>query len=75
VERGAGPDLAGDRRGQRLEQERRLADPIRQRRALEFDAVPAIDDALAMERNMVAILGDQDMGQQSGTRPAALDRQ
>jgi hypothetical protein len=75
MEGDAGADMAGDRRRQRFEQERRLADPVGQRRPFELDPGPDIDGALPVERGMVAILGHQDMGEEAGARPAALDRQ
>ena len=75
VEGGAGTDMAGDRRGERFEQERGLADPVGQRGARELDPGPGIDCALPVERSVVAVLGHQDMGEQARTRPTPLDRQ
>jgi len=75
VERGAGTDVAGDRRGQRLEQERRLADPVGERGTFELDAGPAVDHALPVQGQVIGILRHQDMGEQARPRPAARDRQ
>jgi hypothetical protein len=72
---GAGTDVTGDRRGQGFEQERRLADPVGERGALELDPSPGVDGALPVERSVVAVLGHQDMGEQAWTRPTTLDRQ
>jgi hypothetical protein len=74
MEGDAGTDMAGDRRRQRLEQERRLADLVDQGRPFELDPGPGIDGTLPVERRMVAILGHQDMGEETGARPASLDR-
>ena len=51
------------------------ADPVGERRAVEFDALPCVDRRLPVERGMVRILGDQHVRQEPRTRPAALDRQ
>jgi hypothetical protein len=75
MEGDAGADVAGDRPRQRLEQEGRLADPVGERRAFELDPGPGVDGALPVKRSMVAILGHQDMGEEAGARPTALDRQ
>ncbi len=75
VQRGAGPDVAADRLGQGREQERGLPDPVGQRRAVEVHAFAAIDDGLAVERQVVAVLGHQHMGDQPRPWPTALDRQ
>jgi hypothetical protein len=75
MQRCAGPNVSSDRRGQRLEQECRLADPVGQGRALELDPGAAIDDALPVQRGMVAILGHQHVGEEVRARAPALDRQ
>lgn len=74
MEGDAGADVAGDCRRQGFEQEGRLADPIGEGGALELDPSPGIDGTLSIERSMVAVLGHQDMGEETGARPAALDR-
>jgi hypothetical protein len=68
-------DMLSDRLDQRRQQPGRLADPIGQRGAVEVDALAPIDARLPVERQMIAVLADQHMGQQPGPRPAALDRQ
>ena len=54
--------------------ERRLADPARQRRAVEVEACPAHDLALAVERCMVGVFGDQHMREGALRRQGALDQ-
>jgi hypothetical protein len=55
--------------GQRLQQPSRPADPLGQGRAVELDAAAGIDQRLPVERQMIAILGDQHVGQQPWPRP------
>ena len=50
------------------------ADPVRQRRAIELDALPGVDLALAIERQVVGVFADQDMGDQRLGRQPALDQ-
>src|SRR3954453_8440964 len=66
-------DMTADRVGQRLQQRRRLADPVGQGRAVEVDAFALEDLRLAIERQMIAVLRDQHMGEQAGPWPATLD--
>ena len=49
-------------------------DPVGQRRDVELDAFAGIDGALAVERQMQAVLGEQDMGEQLGAGAPARDR-
>lgn len=49
-------------------------DPIRQGRAIELDALPGVDLALAVERQVVSVFADQDMGHQGLCRQPALDQ-
>jgi hypothetical protein len=70
-----GEDMGGNRLDQRPQLPGRLADPAGHRRAAELDAGPREDLGLAVERQVRAILVDQHMGEQAGTRPAAVDRQ
>ena len=67
--------MLADRLGEGGEQEFRLANPIGQRRAVEFDAFAGVDDGLAMQWHVVAVFGDHNMGDQAWPRPPALDRQ
>jgi hypothetical protein len=50
-----------DRRGNRVEQPRRLADPVTQSRTVEFQAFAGRDLALAIEREMIDVLRHQQM--------------
>jgi hypothetical protein len=50
------------------------AHPVGQGRHIEFDAFPRIHGALAVERNMQAVLGEQDMGEQLWPGAPARDR-
>jgi hypothetical protein len=46
----------------------RAADPVHQRRAVDIEPVTGKDLGLTIERDVVAILADQQMGQQRGAR-------
>src|ERR1700688_3380702 len=50
------------------------AHPVRQGRAVDLDAVPGEDLALPVKRKVIAVLGDQDMSEKTGTREALGDR-
>ena len=50
------------------------ADPVGQRRAIEIDALAGVDLGLAIERQVVGIFGDQDLGDRRLGRQAALDQ-
>jgi len=67
--------MAGDGVDQRAQRKGRLADPAGQRRAAEIDPAAGEDLGLAIERQVRAILVDQQMGEQPGTRPTTVDRQ
>ena len=67
--------MPADRLGQRREQELRLADPVGERGAVEFNAFAGVDDGLAVQRGVVAVLGDHHVRDQARPRPAAFDRQ
>ena len=56
------------------ERESRAPNPIRQRRAIERDALPGVDLRLAIERQVVGIFGDQHMRDQRLGRNAVLDQ-
>lgn len=66
--------LSRQRRDQRLQQGARAAYPVRQRRALQRHALPGVDLALPIQRQMIGILGHQHVGEQAGARQAAGDR-
>ncbi len=66
--------MPSDGRRQRLQQCRGFTDPIRQRRAIQIEPFAGEDLALPIKRQMVGILVDQHMRQQTWTRTPALDR-
>ena len=51
-----------------------MADPVGQRRAIEIDALAGVDLGLAIQRQMVGIFGDQNLGDGGLGRQAALDQ-
>jgi hypothetical protein len=57
-------DIGADLRHQRHQRGRRRAHPVGQRRDIEIDAFPGIDRALTVERQMQAVLGEQNVGEQ-----------
>ena len=75
MQRGAGADMPADRLGQGREQELRLADPIGECGAVEFDAFAGVDDGLAVKWGVVAEFRHHHVCDQARPRPAALDRQ
>jgi hypothetical protein len=50
------------------------ANPVRQRRAAKVEPVALEDLALAIERQVIGVFIDEDMGQQAGAGATALDR-
>lgn len=60
---------------QRLQQCAGLADPVGHGRTTEINTFPGVNLGLAIERQVVAIFGDQDMGDEARSRLAALDGQ
>ncbi len=72
---GRGKDVGGQPLAQRLQQPSHPSDPVGERRAVKFDAGSGVDQGLPIQRQMIAELGDQHLGQQPWSRPAALDRQ
>ena len=65
--------MAPDGLGQRFQQGGGLPDPVGQRGTVEAESFTVKDLALAIERQMVGILADQHMGQQTRPRAATLD--
>src|ERR1700730_5316129 len=59
---------------QRVQPPTSAAHPVRQGRAVDLDAVPGEDLALPVKRQVIAVLGDQDMGEKTGTGEALGDR-
>src|SRR4029077_14882491 len=59
---------------QRLQPPTSAAHPVRQSRAIEIDTVPGEDLALPVKREVIAVFGDQDMSEKTGTGEALGDR-
>ena len=59
---------------QRLKPPAGAADPVGKGRAVDLDALPGEDLALPVERQVIAVFGDQDVGEQGGGRQALGDR-
>jgi hypothetical protein len=59
---------------QRLQPPTSAAHPVRQSRAIEIDSVPGEDLALPVKREVIAALGDQDMGEKTGAGEALGDQ-
>jgi hypothetical protein len=66
--------MGGQAVDHRRQMERRLADPAGQRRSVEAETRPAHDLALAVERRMVGVFGDQHMRDGALGRQGALDQ-
>ena len=56
------------------QQEGRAADPVGERRAIEFDPLAGIDLSLAIQGQMIGIFGHQDLGNQGLGGQATLDQ-
>ena len=69
-----GEDVPPDPRYHRIEQPGRLSDPIGQRRAVEFEPLAGVNLALAIERQMVAVLRHQQMCERARRGTAARSR-
>ncbi len=52
----------------------RSTNPVGECRAVQFHAMPRKDLALSVQRKVVAVLGDQNVGQESGSGQAFGDR-
>src|SRR6266852_6280874 len=59
---------------QRLQPPTSAAHPVRQSRAIDIDPVPGEDLALPVKRKVIAVLGDQDMSEKTGSGEALGDR-
>ena len=70
--------MAADGIGQRFQQGSGFADPVSQRGTIKINAFAVEDLTLAIERQVIGILADQNMGQddraRSGARAAGLAR-
>ena len=75
VDDAARHDLAADPVRQRLNQPCGLANPTRQRGAVEVHAVTGVNLSLALERQVIAELRDQHMSQQARSRLGARNGQ
>ena len=73
-ERLAPERVAADSGGKRLQQRRGAPDPVREGGAVEIEPAAGEDLALAVQGKMVAVLGDQDVGEEPRPRPTPLDR-
>src|SRR5258706_9017177 len=58
---------------QRLQPPASAAHPVRESRAIDIDPVPGEDLAPPVKREMIAVLGDQDMSEKTGTGEALGD--
>ena len=65
-------DMTPDGIGEGFQQGGGLADPVGQCRAIQIEAFAVEDLALAVERQVVGILADQDMGQETRAGAAPL---
>ena len=61
VERGASHDVALERVHERVKELGRAPDPVGERGTGEIDASPGVDARLAVERQMVGVLGHEHM--------------
>src|SRR5260370_41932789 len=59
---------------QRLQPPTSAAHPVRKSRAIDLDPVPGEDLALPVKRKVIAVLGDQDMSEKTGTGETLGDR-
>ena len=58
--------MLGQSRAQRFKPPGGTTDPVGERRAIEFEAVSRKNLRLAIERNVVAVFADQNVGEQPG---------
>lgn len=75
MELGRAHDVAAQGLDQRLEQPCGAADPVGQGGAVELDPFSRVDLSLAIQRQVVAVLRHEHVGQQPRAGPPALDRQ
>src|SRR6185503_19452990 len=67
-------DVLGKTSLQRLEPPHGSSDPVGEGRAVQLDALPREYLALPIKRKMIAVFGNQHMGEQGGGRQALGDR-
>ena len=66
--------VAADQLGQRRHQPGDAADPIGERRALQVDALPGVDLRLPVQRQVIEVLRDRDVGEQARAGDSFVDR-
>ena len=74
MKRAASPNMAADGLGQRREQRGGPPHPVGQGGAAQVERLAGVDLRLAVERQVIGVLGDQNMGEQPWPGPSALDR-
>ena len=74
MERGAGAHMARDPLSQGLQERRHMTDPARHDGAVDLHPAAPVNVGLAMQREMIAIFGDEDVGEQRRPRASLLDR-
>ena len=67
-------DMGANGLDQRHQRRRAGADPVGQRRDIEFDALAGVSRALPVERQVQAVLGEQHLGEQPWPGAPARDR-
>ena len=75
MERGAGAHMTRDPLSQGLQERRHMTDPTRHDGAVDLHPAAPVNVGLAIEREMIAIFGDEDVGEQRRPRASLLDRQ
>ena len=66
--------MLGEPRLQQLQPPDSSANPVSKRRAVQLDTLSEEDLALPIQRKVIAILGDQDVSQETGCSQALGDR-
>ena len=75
MERGAGAHMTRDPLSQGLQERRHTTDLARHDGAVDLHPAAPINVGLSMQREMIAIFGDEDVGEQRRPRASLLDRQ
>ena len=75
MERSAGAHVTRDPLGQGLQEGRHMTDPARHDGAVDLHPAARVNVGLAIEREMIAIFGDEDVAEQRRPRASLLDRQ
>lgn len=75
VNGGAGAHMTRDALGERRQQRLHMADPAGHDRAVDRHALARVNAGLTMQRQMIAIFGDDHMREQRRAGPPLLDRQ